>query len=334
MFFSYSGFMIEIDDKLITASVFDIVQRLKIELITAGSELLDTIKVGPQDLHVTCPVHKSGMERSPSCGISLIDKRIGDKKIPAGTVHCFTCGYTGSIDRLISYCFGYENADGSGDGGDFGKKWLISRFLAIEIDDRVDYLDFEDAPVQQEQSFVSQEELSGYRFYHPYMYQRGMTDELIAKFDVGFDKETDCITLPVCDGDGNCVFIARRSVVGKYFNYPSEADKPLYGLHHVPKDCKELIVCESIFNCISAWRWGRPAIALLGTGSDYQIEELKKLNVRHFILGLDPDDAGRKGAQRIKRRLRGKLFTELDIPKGKDINDLTEEEFKNLPEFI
>ena len=326
--------MIEIDDKLITASVFDIIQRLKLELVTAGSELLDTIKVGPQDLHVTCPVHKGGRERSPSCGISLVDKRVGDKKVPAGTVHCFTYGYSGSIDRLISYCYGFENADGSGDGGDFGRKWLISRFLAIEIEDRVDYLDFEDAPVQQEQTYITPEELASYRFYHPYMYQRGLTNELIAKFDVGFDAETDCITFPVCDAEGRCVFIGRRSTKAHYFHYPPEANKPLYGLHLVPKEAKELIICESIFNALSCWRWGRPAIALLGTGSDYQIEELKKLNIRHYILGLDPDDAGRKGCERIKRRLKGKLFSQLDVPVGKDINDLSEEEFKNLVEFI
>lgn len=30
-------------------------------------------------------------------------------------------------------------------------------------------------------------ELDRYRYIHPYMYKRGMTDDLIEKFDVGYD---------------------------------------------------------------------------------------------------------------------------------------------------
>ena len=61
------------------------------------------------------------------------------------------------------------------------------------------------------------------------------------------------------------------------------------------------------------------------------IQELKKLPFREYILGLDPDSAGNRGKEKLKRNLAGhKLLKELVIPIGKDINDLSKEEFDKL----
>ena len=60
---------------------------------------------------------------------------------------------------------------------------------------------------------------------------------------------------------------------------------------------------------------GRPALALNGTGTKYQIEQLKKLSCRKIILGLDPDEAGRKGTEKLKYYLKPyKIVTQLLIP--------------------
>ena len=40
--------------------------------------------------------------------------------------------------------------------------------------------------------------------------------------------KTNCITFPIRDKEGNCLIVARRSVKGKYFNYPSKAKKSVY----------------------------------------------------------------------------------------------------------
>lgn len=316
--------MLHIDDKIITASILDIVQLLKSQLYARGIIRFNDIKIGSEDLIVTCPIHKEGQEHKPSCGISLYEKN----NFPEGTVHCFTCGYVAKFEEMISHCFGYD------DNGAYGKRWLISNFLAIDVEMRKPFLDFDNLKqkVSKQTDFVSEDELKQYRYYHDYMFKRKMTKEIIIKFDLGYDVERDCITFPVCDEKGNCLFIARRSVKGKYFNYPTGVDKPLYGLHLVPKDCKSVIICESIFNALTCWVYGKPAIALLGTGSDSQIQKLKKLNFRHFTLALDPDSAGDKGTNRIVKKLTNKLISRLIIPEGKDINDLTKEEFDNLEE--
>ena len=75
-----------------------------------------------------------------------------------------------------------------------------------------------------------------------------------------------------------------------------------------------------------------PAVALLGTGNPYQVEQLKRLGVREFILGLDADDAGRKGTARMKKALRDVaiVWEFQGIPEGKDLNDLSYAEFQQL----
>ena len=154
------------------------------------------------------------------------------------------------------------------------------------------------------------------------------------KFDVGFDPESECITFPIKDIHGNILFIAKRSVNTKWYHYPMGVDKPLYGIYELNKfypNTKSVIICESMINCLTCWTYGQPALALNGTGSYNQIRQLSKLPYREYILGLDPDNAGRMGSEKIINNLKTKkLLKQLVIPEGKDINDLTKEEFKAL----
>ena len=66
----------------------------------------------------------------------------------------------------------------------------------------------------------------------------------------------------------------------------------------------EVIICESIINCLTCYVYGRPAIALNGTGSQSQLQELLKLPYRKIILALDPDEAGEKGTNKIYNALK------------------------------
>ena len=59
---------------------------------------------------------------------------------------------------------------------------------------------------------------------------------------------------------------------------------------------------------------------------------MTQLGVNEFILGFDPDDAGRRATEKLKKALRSvAIVWSFDgIPEGKDINDLTEDEFNQL----
>lgn len=339
------------------ADPLTVMQELQRQTALNGQRLFGRFVQTNSHIQFCCPFHNNGQEQNPSCGIATEDIKYEDKTVKAGTVHCFACGYVSSLEVMISRIFGRE------DDGIFGANWLRKNFLSVEYEERPDLdLDFSRGASSKskqsklKQSFVSEDELESYRYIHQYMYTRKLTDEVIEQFDVGYDsdfqmktktgaiKHYRCITFPVRDEDGNTLFIARRSVDTKFFNYPKDVLKPVYGLYELkqlPEYPSDIIICESIINCLTCWTYGRPAVALNGTGTPYQFKQLRSLPCRHYILGLDPDMAGDNGREKFKKALGSdKIISELILPrnkltnKGRDINDLTREEFENLPEIL
>lgn len=322
--------MFRVGEQEIIESPIEVLYRLRSALLQDGRDLIRGIKPSSSGMNIqfTCPVHNHGRESKPSCGVTTIDSG----GTSAGTVHCFACGYTASLEEMISRCFGYD------DLGRFGRRWLAQNFLVAEKGESRNPLrtDFSRAVKAQEQVFVSEEELDSYRWVHPYHHKRGISDEVLELFDVGYDKKTDCVTFPVHDEQGRTLFVARRSVKTKFFNYPADVVKPVYGMDIILKQKRfdEVIVCESFFNALSCWTWGRPAVAMLGLGTEYQYKQLRRSRIRKFICAFDPDQAGERASQRFYDAMKGtKLVTRFLIPKGKDINDLTREEFENLEEL-
>ena len=344
--------MIKVNDTYITAEISDIMQELKTELEINGVHRFYKFIDTPHNYMVCCPFHKEGQERKPSMGILKSD----------GTCHCFACGWVGSLQEMISNCFGYN------DYGMFGGKWLIRNFLTLQIENRKDI----DLDVDRKQTiiknteYVSEEELDSYRWTHPYWAKRGITDErVIELFDLGYDKKTECITMPVRDIKGNCLFVARRSVQTKFFNYPQGVEKPLYGLYELHEyfskgvetwdvlekyyypDGKEgavfkilyhpeeVIVCESMIDALTCWQYGKYAVALNGLGTNLQFKQLRELSCRKLILATDNDTAGQSSRERIAKNVQNKILTQYIIPSGKkDINELSKEEFNDLKEIF
>ena len=297
--------------------IYKILDRLFSELNRRGSSLFSQgYKESGDYLMVQCPYHKFGQEKHPSAEFRKAD----------GFFYCFNCKASHPLPSVISDLLDTN-----------GRAWLLENFDGVDTSNReVDKLDLPERKVE-EKVYIDPKELDKYRVRHPYMYQRKMTDEIIDKFDIGYDEETQCITFPIKDEFGNILFIARRSVNTKYFHYPNNVDKPLYGLYEIYREMKAgknidtIYVCESMINALTLWSWGKYAIALNGTGSYKQHEMLKKTPFKELILALDPDPAGRKGTEKIKAALESsKIISELNIPEGKDVNDLTYDEFTRL----
>ena len=320
--------MIEANGNIIMTDVQDIILELRHQLSLNGDNRFNKMIDTPANLMVCCPFHHNGQERKPSMGIL--------KK--SGVCHCFACGWVGSLSEMISNCFGYD------DLGKFGDKWLVKNFLSVEVDKR-DAIDLDldrtntahNNPDDDSNVIVTDDELDSYRVYHPYMWKRKMNPEVVDIFDVGYDSKTDCLTFPVRDVHGKCLFVARRSVKTKYFHYPQGVDKPVYGVYELSQLEQfpdEIIIAESMINCITAWVYGKYAVALNGTGTKEQYEQLRKLPCRSYVLALDPDAAGEHGREKLRKALYDKLVYEYIIPEGKDLNDLTKQEFDNLKKVL
>lgn len=312
--------------------------------------ILRTLKISGDWYSCYCPFHADGNEKKPSFGILLADQYRNGRKYSAGFAHCFTCGYAKNLLEFVKDIFVAKDISES------ATSWLSNILPEFSEEDDSDLLlplttiqglnatyavDYMNSLIKPKQEFVSEQELASYRYTVPYMYQRGLTDAIIDKYDIGYDAhhippgrkaELPCITFPVRDKDGNTLFFCRRSIEGKYFNYPRNVQKPVYGIYELPKDCKSVVVCESCFNALTCIKYGKPAVALLGTSNSYQIQQLKELGVSEFILAFDPDEAGRRATAKLKKALKevAIVWSYVGIPEGKDINDLDYETFINL----
>lgn len=314
-----------INDTIFNTDCMEIIQELKAQLRINGIDLLQVVNDTPNNVMVACPYHKGGQEKRPSMGVRKSD----------GVCHCFACDTVVDLPQMISHCFGEDDMVGA-----FGWQWLLKNFLTVSIENRKDIpLDLDRHRREYECKFVSDEELDSYRYLHPYMYKRRLTDEIIETFDVGYDKNTDCLTFPIRDIRGNTLFIARRSVKGKYFNYPSKAEKPLYGIYELCRVTpfpKEVIICESMLDALTAWVYGKYAVALNGLGTELQFAQLRSLPCRKYIIATDMDKAGYGARMRIREHIPNKMVTEYtwELSKAKDLNDMDFDMFQNLKEIF
>lgn len=328
--------MFKVDSTPLLTEDIVVLEKLRTELKNRNIDLFRKFIVNELNIQFTCPFHNNGQEKKPSCGISRKDVIKQGKTVPAGTVHCFTCGWTGTIAEMVSHVFGRET-----DFGKFGRRWLLTNFVSLKIEDRSVIIP---KLRQFEQNYVTEEELDSYRYIHPYMYKRKLTDEIIDKFDVGYDPDfklvkdgnkIPCITFPVKDLKGNVVFVARRSIEGKIFHYPISVGKPVYALNEIPPNSLYFVVCESILNALRLWTRGVYATALIGLGTEQQYNLIKRSNARTIYSAFDGDVAGKQALKRLKLYLgKYKIIKELPIPDEKDVNSLSELELNNLISLI
>ena len=90
-----------------------------------------------------------------------------------------------------------------------------------------------------------------------------------------------------------------------------------------------------MIDALTAWQFGRPAIALNGLGNELQFKQLRELPCRKLILATDSDEAGMKARKRIHKNITNKLITEYIFPTGvKDLNDMVNRGFEELIEIF
>lgn len=306
--------------------------------------IIRTQKINGQYYTIYCPIHSNGQERHPSCGILLRDQYRGGRLYKAGFCHCFACGFSGTLQKMLRTIL--SNRD------DISKEahdWIYQNILNessedYEEDSLIPKELFQDnnsnSPVLKSLN-INETQLKEYDKTDPYMYQRKLTDTVIERFRVGVDynyipypgsEAVPCITFPVRDEKGNVIMICRRAIYKKNFYMPSNITKPLYGIYELPEKVNKILICESCFNVLTSYVYGIPAVGLFGTGTSYQMDLLKQLDIEEFIIALDNDNAGIKGRERIQRSLKDKscIVSYIETPKGKDVNDLTKDEFDYL----
>lgn len=308
-----------INNKCIDAPIDVILRTIKSEINTG--KLKDIGQEQKDNIPVTCPVHKDGMERHPSCQVYTSRD---NEKVEYGRCHCFSCGWTGSLAELVNAAFDETDK--------FGEEWLLERF-GVTYSENIRYLpEIRLENKVKKVEVIDESILKDYSFYHPYMWERKLTKEIVDTFRVGYNPKTQMISFPVWDDQNRLVLITYRSVKDKRFYIEEDKDKPIYLYNFIKHwGIKTVYVAESQINALTLWSWGYPAVALIGTGSRTQMDILNKSPIRNYILCFDGDEAGDKAVGRFIRGIRKDVMvSQKHLPRGKDVNDLTKEEFENL----
>lgn len=309
---------IQIDNYIISTPIKEIIETVKSQLHNGK---LKDIRLKSDNILVTCPFHSDGLESKPACNIYIGD----DKSIEYGYFRCFVCNEQGSLAKFVGQCFDRDE--------NFGKAWLISNY-GQKID--TEYFGLDEISFIQPKLVTKKHEddsiLNTYQSWHPYMEKRKLKQTICEQFKVKYDPETKCIVFPVWDMYGNFKFITKRSTENKTFIIPPNVNKPIYLLNYIiNNNIKKVVVCESQINALYAWSLGYPAIALFGTGSSDQYAILRKSGITNYILCFDGDEAGDKGALRFINALSNEAFIDrVYVPRGKDLNDLSEDDVKKL----
>ena len=309
--------MILIRNKKITTPIISILNTMRTQSNVRG---LKDIVEKPGEIIVTCPHHKDGDERKPSCHIYCGE----DKSIPYGTCNCFSCEFSANFQGFVAEVLGISVPQ--------AEDYLIENFSSALVVEKTFLPKIELTKPKETKKSLNEDDLLQFAYYHPYMWKRRLTKDVVDKFKVGYDKETDCITFPVWDKSGDLVAVTKRSVTGKYFFIPQGSDKQVYGLNFVLKEnIKSVFVVESQINCLVMWSYGYPAIGLFGTGCKHQYDILNKTSIRSYTLLFDGDKAGRSGAERFKKNIRDDvLVTDILMYEGKDVADLERDQLEIL----
>lgn len=170
-----------------------------------------------------------------------------------------------------------------------------------------------------------------------YLYDRGITDESIDKWDIGYDYQEDRIVFPLYNSYKNIIGFNKRLVtpqttgLNRKYIHSSNSEifnkaEYFYGMNYLDKTKDYIILTEGVFDVILPQQYGvSNTICALGTTlSDYQINVLAKLN-KKVIVAYDSDEKGLKTLKKVMPRLQeaginAKLFL---LPKNKDLADLT-----------
>lgn len=308
---------IKIKNKLVTEPIINILYVAQRELHNGKLAAIDGSH--KSNILISCPNHKDGKERNPSCRI-LADTDCPD--LEAGYAYCFSCGYSAPFAQVIGDLFDETK--------EFGERWLIDHFgnTLIQQDEYLPEIVLDDKSPTPD--YLDEASLIPFDFYHPYMWTRKLSKDVVDRFRVGYDKERDAITFPVYDEKHRLVMVTARSVNSKRFWIPKGVDKPVYLLYDIlERGVDTVVITEGQIDALTSWTYGKPAVATMGCPSDKQIATLNRSGIRCITSMFDNDAAGLRFYERLKKKLNPDiLLVRAQLPSGKkDINELTFDEF-------
>ena len=284
---------------------------------------LHVVSETSNDFLCLCPFH--GNRHTPSFSVSH----------QKGLYLCFnpSCGASGTIVELvknISHRNEYE-----------ALRFIMSaqpssaqnfeEELAEILDEKPEYADFDQNVLDRLHSQMDDRVRS-------YLNSRGINDESIDYFKLGYSASQDMVIVPVHSPDGVPVGLVGRSVEGKSFKNSTglPRNKTMFNIHRAKRMGGAVVIVESSFDAIRVHQSGYPNVVatLGGSMSKINLNNLNR-NFSKIIIMTDADQAGRDLGKLIANTLKTKEIlwahysNDILYPHdAKDVGDMTEEEVR------
>lgn len=265
------------------------IEILKKNLKTYVLSITQPDKKAGQNMYI-CPLCGSGSKSGSSS--------TGAFSIKGETWHCFSCNKGGDIFTLVKEFEGIKNFK------DQVEKLIEKNFTTLDIN-----------KPQRTYNKAFKMEIRNYKNYivackanvnkTDYFYSRGFNNEIISRFNLGYDEIKDAVVIPY-DNEGS--YYITRSTKGKTFRKPYNdfIKEPIFNKTAL-SETKSCFVCESPIDAISIMSANETcnAIALGGTGYRKLIDCIKEKKPEcKLILNFDNDEAGQKATTLISNELK------------------------------
>ena len=278
-----------------------------------------------KDFLCLCPFHNN--RNTPSFEVNYY----------SGLYLCFnpSCAERGSLNSLVAKLTGKNEFE-------------ALRFIYQTIGNKSQDIDLELKDILNEkQDFVAfpaekivelYENLRQNNKAIDYLKSRGINNDSIFAFTIGYSEAQNMITVPLTSPDGKWVGLIGRAIDSKEFknskNLPR--NKTLFNLSNAKKHGGRIIICESSFDAIRIHQAGFPNVVAT-LGGNISKENINNLNkyASSIIIMTDADAAGRKLGEDIASKLPNKEILWGSYQYGmiyphdaKDAGDMTDEEIR------
>ena len=217
-------------------------------------------------------------------------------------VHCFGCGADYDIFNLIGIEYGLDDFQSQ-----FNK---ACELYDVEVE-QIPTIKPKSVRTPQNKRESEDVKMSTIDYYKAceaavhqtsYFKSRGLSDETIRTFSLGYDAQNQRVVIPV-----NREFYLSRSVTDKRFYNPSNVKSIIFNLKALQAKNKPVFVVESTFCALSVIQCGGNCIGLNGLNNVNQLIEViqqHQLTDLKLIVALDNDDAGRKASYDLMVKLK------------------------------
>jgi DNA primase len=209
----------------------------------------------------------------------------------------------------------------------------ISDDLSEILDEKPDFVEFPSDTLQRLSEALWQNKRA-----RGYFLSRGINEDSMRTFNLGYSENQDMVTVPLTAPDGLSVGIIGRSIEDKRFKNSQDLprNKTLFNLSSAKKYGGKIIVCESSFDAILIAQAGFPnVVATLGAHLSREQVQLLNRYSSTIIIMTDNDEAGRKLGNNIAEKLNNKNLLWSSYNYGmiyphdaKDAGELTPEEIR------